>query len=201
MDEVTFNGLALLRSNGKVMTPRPTSERLVAEACRRLPKSRRRVADVGTGSGAIAIAIGRACPEAEVWATDTNAAAVRLAHANVYRHRLTSRVFVRQGDLLDPVPAPVDLIVANLPYVPVATAADHPDLWVEPADAVFAAGDGLDPYRRLIDAATTWLASDGTLLLQLHGQFIAAGRAGLPALRAAIDDSRLAVDASMADAA
>jgi methylase of polypeptide subunit release factors len=196
VDEVTFYGLVLLRNEGLVMTPRATSERLVFEAlCRLNGRGRCRIADVGTGSGAIAIAIASACPEVEVWATDANAVAVRLARANVRLHGLAARVFVERGDLLAPVPAPLDLIVANLPYVPEAAAADHPDLWTEPAEAVFAAGDGLGPYRRLVDDARDWLAADGALLLQLDRRILAAGRNDLAALRAGIDDVPPAVDA------
>ena len=186
---VTFNGLALLNAPGEVMTPRPASELLVREALRRLGDRGGRVADVGTGSGAIAIAIAAACPGAEVWATDTSANAVRLARANVRRHGLQARVFVAQGDLLDPVPAPLDLIVANLPYVPERTAFRHPELWVEPAGAVFAAGDGLGAYRRLIDAASTRLAPDGALLVQIDRNVLASRRVGLPALQAILAGS------------
>jgi release factor glutamine methyltransferase len=192
--EVTFNGLTLLSAPGRVMTPRPASERLVAEAQRRLSKNpHARIADVGTGSGAIAIAIAVACPGAEIWATDTNANAVRLARANVRRYHLEDRVFVRQGDLLDPVPAPLDLIVANLPYVPAISASKHPDLRIEPADAVFAAGDGRGPYRRLVEAARCYLTADGALLLQLDRDVLGASRAGLPALRMSLDNSRSAL--------
>ncbi len=60
---------------------------------------------------------------------------------------------MRRGDLLGPVPGLLDVIVANLPYVAAATVADHPELEREPFAAVFASGDGLDPYRRLVDAA------------------------------------------------
>jgi release factor glutamine methyltransferase len=198
VDEVIFNGLALWRDEGRVMTPRRTSERLVAEACRRLRCGRWRVADVGTGNGAIAIAIAGACPGAEMWATDDDRAAVLLARANVERYGLGRRVFVRRGDLLEPVPRPVDVIVANLPYLPEAAAAEHPDLQREPTRAVFAAGDGLDPYRRLVDAAGEWLVSDGTLLLQLDGRVLVTGRGELPALRRAIDLSRTTLASSAA---
>ncbi|MGH3038264.1 MAG: methyltransferase [Gaiellaceae bacterium] len=144
---------------------------------------------LGTGGGAIAVAIAHKCPNVEVWATDTSRSAVQLARANVRRHRLEDRVFVRQCDLLDEVPAPVDLIVANLPYVPESTAAEHPDLLVEPFESVFATGDGLGPYRRLVHGAADWLADDGELLLQLHRQIFAATRAELSALSAALDAS------------
>ena len=195
MGQVPFNGLTLLSAPGWVMTPRQASELMVSEACKRLAGRRAaRMADVGTGSGAIAIAIAIECPNVEVWATDTSGFAVALARANVRRHELEDRVFVRHCDLLEAVPAPVDLIVANLPYVPESTAPRHPDLLVEPWNAVFAAGDGLDPYRRLVDAAGTWLADDGELLVQLHRQVFTASRSELPALRAAFDASSRSED-------
>jgi release factor glutamine methyltransferase len=184
--EVTFNGLKLLTLPGLVMTPRPTSEQLVAAACAHVGDGQARAVDVGTGSGAIAIAIARVCPNAEVWATDTSRSAVRLARANVLRHGLAGRVFVRQGDLLAPVPGPADVIVANLPYVPAANASDRSELDAEPFDAVFVEGDGLDPYRRLVDGAMTRLADGGVLLLQLDRRLVAAGHSELPALAAAL---------------
>jgi release factor glutamine methyltransferase len=183
---ITFNGLSLLSAPDRVMTPRPASERLVAEAGARLVGRSARVADVGTGGGAIAVAIAIELPDVEVWATDTSRNAVLLARANVRRLGLEDRVFVRRCDLLDEVPAPVDLIVANLPYVPESAAAEHPDLWTEPFGAVFAPGDGLGPYRRLIDAAPSWLADEGELLLQLDRQVFAATRAELRTLSAAL---------------
>jgi HemK-like putative methylase len=143
--EVTFNGLQLVTSPGRVMTPRSTSEQLVAAARARIGDGRSRVLDVGTGNGAVAIAIAKACPHAEVWATDTSAEAVLLARANVRRHRLGDRVSVSHGDLLAPVDGRFDVIAANLPYVPASAAADYPELDAEPFDAVFAAGDGLEP--------------------------------------------------------
>jgi release factor glutamine methyltransferase len=189
MGIVTFNGLVLATAPGRVMVPRSASEQLVATACARLAGRPARVADVGTGSGAIAIAIANACPNVEVWATDISRSAVALARANVRRHRLEDRVFVRAGDLLTPVPGPVDLIVANLPYLAASTAAQHPDLVSEPAAAVFAAGDGLEPYRRLVDAAGTQLADGGALLLQLNRRVVEASRAELPALRASLGNT------------
>jgi len=183
---VTFNGLALATAPGRVMTPRGATEQLVAAACARLAGRPARVADVGTGSGAIAVAIADVCPNIEVWATDISRSAVALARANVRRHGLEARVFVRHGDLLTPVPEPVDLIVANLPYLAASTAARHPDLASEPTAAVFAAGDGLEPYRRLVDAAARRLTEGGSLLLQLDRQVVEASRSELPALRTAL---------------
>jgi release factor glutamine methyltransferase len=186
---VTFNGLALATAPGRVMTPRAASEQLVAAACALLAGRRPRVADVGTGSGAIAVAIANVCPNVEVWATDVSRSAVALARANVRRHGLEARVFVRHGDLLTPVPGPVDLIVANLPYVAASAAARHPDLASEPTAAVFAAGDGLEPYRRLVDAAARRLTEGGGLLLQLDRRVVEASRFELPALRTALGNT------------
>jgi release factor glutamine methyltransferase len=193
-EEVTFSGLTLLSAPGRVMTPRHASERVVSEACARLAGRRARVADVGTGSGAVGIAIARRCPGVEVWATDTSLDAVALARANVRRHGLQDRVFVRHCDLLAAVPAPVDVIVANLPYLPASRAPHQSDLLVEPWNAVFAAGDGLDPYRRLVDAAGTWLADDGQVLLQLYRRVFASHN-DLDALRTALGASSSSDDA------
>lgn len=195
MGTVTFNGLALATAPGRVMMPRAASEQLVAAACARLAGRPARVVDVGTGNGAIAIAIANVCPNVEVWATDISRSAVALARANVLRHGLEDRVFVRHGDLLAPVPGPVDLIVANLPYVAASTAAQHPDLASEPTAAVFAAGDGLEPYRRLVDSAATQLTEGGGLLLQLDRRVVAASRGDLPMLCAALGKTVQAVAA------
>ena len=183
---MTFEGLQLLSLPGRVMTPRATSEQLVHAAREWIGDGAARVVDVGTGGGAIAIAIATACPCAEVWATDIGRSAVLLASANVRRRGLADRVHVRHGDLLAPVAGLFDVIVANLPYVPAATAADHPELADEPFDAVFAAGDGRTHYRRLVAAAATRLAVDGLLLLQLDRRVLAASFEELPALTAAL---------------
>ena len=188
MSEITFDGLTLLGLPGRVMTPRATSEPLVAAARARIGDRPARIADVGTGSGALAVAIAHACPRAEVWASDTSAAAAVLACVNVHRHALADRVHVRRGDLLAPLPGTFDVVVANLPYVPASAAAAHPDLAAEPFDAVFAPGDGLGGYRRLVGEAAARLTDDGALLLQLDGRLVARERDELPALRAALRD-------------
>lgn len=170
------------------MTPRPASEQLVAAAVACVGSSAARVAEVGTGSGAIAVAIASACPQAEVWATDVAPPAVALARANVRRHGLEDRVFVRRGDLLDPVAGSFDLIVANLPYIAAAAAACHPELEREPFAAVFSPRDGLDPYRRLIHTAWVRLVPGGALVFQLYRRAVGASRGELPALRVALDE-------------
>jgi release factor glutamine methyltransferase len=186
MGRVSFQGLSLVTAPGRVMTPRPATEQLVAAALERLGERPARVVDVGTGSGALAIAIAARAPLVQVWATDSSRCAVALARANVHRHGLDGRVIVRHGDLLEPVPGPVELIVANLPYLPASAAAHYPDLAVEPAAAVFAAGDGLDPYRRLIDTSAERLTADGALVIQLHRRVLVAARDELAALQTAL---------------
>jgi release factor glutamine methyltransferase len=150
MQFTEFDGLTFLTAPRRVMTPWPASRQLVAVASSHLGGRAAAVADVGTGSGALAIAIATRCPNVEVWATDTSRSACALGEANVRRHGLEDRVFVRQGDLLTPIPGRLDLVVANLPYLAGDTAAAHPELADQPFAAVFGAGDGLGPYRRLL---------------------------------------------------
>jgi HemK-like putative methylase len=177
------------------MAPRSASEQLVVQALELVGDRPARVVDVGTGSGAIAIAIAAAAPQVEVWATDTSRCAVGLARLNVRRHGLDGRVTVRHGDLLDSVPGTFDVIVANLPYLPRLAAPFHPDLETEPSDAVFADGDGLEPYRRLLAASAARLSADGALAIQLHRRVLVAARAELPTLRAALGDGAMRADA------
>ena len=187
-NSVTFHGLTLATSPGRVMTPRPASEKLVDVALALLGSRPARIVDVGTGSGAIAIAIAAELPHVEVLATDTSPAALALARLNVARLGLSERVSVRRGDLLEPISGLVDLIVSNLPYLPITAASDHEDLINEPTDAVFAPGDGLDPYRRLIAASEQRLRTGGALIIQLHGDVITARRGELQTLATRIED-------------
>jgi release factor glutamine methyltransferase len=156
------------------MTPRPTTERLVATAVELLGDRQARIVDVGTGSGAVAIALATALPRAEVFATDTSTRAVLLARANVALLGLAGRVTVLHGDLLAPVAGTFDLIAANLPYLPLAEAAEHPELDGDPPEAVFARGDGLDAYRTLVAASRERLRPNGTLVIQLRRRVLAA---------------------------
>ena len=177
----TFGVLELVTSPF-VMTPRKTSLGLVACATGHLDGEAGVVVDVGTGSGAVALAIARAAPRASVWATDTSPAAVELAKLNAQRAGVDGRVAVRQGDLLDPFSGRADVIVANLPYLPLSERPSHPDLESEPLSAVFAEGDGLGLVRRLVAAARRRLTPDGLLALQIRGRMHAATRPELHVL-------------------
>ena len=180
MQTVDFAGLELLMAPGVVMTPRPASAALVSCALEHVGDREAVVADVGTGSGAIAIAVARSAPNATVWATDVSAAAVALARRNAARNGADVRV--RRGDLLDPVPGPIDVVLANLPYLPYAERPLHPDLDGEPRGAVYSPGDGLGPYRRLLAAARKRLAPGGLLALQFRAELVAATAGELGAL-------------------
>ena len=182
MESVRFHGLALATAPGTVMTPRPATEALVDRALELVGDAPARVADVGTGSGAIAVALALRTPRAEIWATDTSAAAVWLARVNAGRLGVADRVRIVHGDLLEPVPGDLDLVLANLPYLPESEAGD-PDVRGEPPEAVLAPGDGLAPYRRLLAQCERRLAERGVVVVQLRRRVLEAGRAELHLLR------------------
>ena len=169
-----FHGIGLLTAPGRVMTPRPATEALVDRALERIGDRPARVADVGTGSGAIAVALALGAANAEIWATDTSAACVELAATNVARLGLLDRVHVVEGDLLDPIPGALDLVVANLPYLPAREASRHPELEGEPLAALYAPGDGLGPLRRLFEQARDRLRPDGVVVYQYRGEVFEA---------------------------
>ena len=182
----TFHGLDLLTAPGRVFTPRQTTEALVDAALARIDDRPATVADVGTGTGAIAVAIAVAAPEVEVWATDTSPAAVELARANARRHGVDSRVHVVPGNLLEPVPDTVDVVVANLPYLP--ESERRPEYDAEPAEAIYAPGDGLGPLRTLVAlCADGKLAMPGWVLVQYHRDVLEADCQHLPELRQELD--------------
>jgi release factor glutamine methyltransferase len=178
-----FHGVRLLTAPGRVMTPRPATEALVDRALELVGDGPVQVADVGTGSGAIAVSLALLAPHATVWATDLSPAAVELARANVERLGLQDRVQILEGDLLEPAPEGLDLVVANLPYLPAREAAAHPELEGEPVAAVFAAGDGLGPLSRLFEQAYDRLRAGGSVVYQYRGEVFEARREELPLLQ------------------
>jgi release factor glutamine methyltransferase len=169
-----FHGLTFVTDPGRVFSPRPTSEQLVDAALERIGLAPARVADVGTGSGAVAITLALRAPQIDVWASDTCGRALELASQNA--DRLGARVHLVRGDLLDGLPRDLDVIVANLPYLPPGT----PGYEEEPPAAVYSSGDGLDHYRRLIAGAGDHLSPDGAMLIQFHGEVLEAERSELP---------------------
>jgi release factor glutamine methyltransferase len=172
--ETTFAGLPFGISPGRVFTPRAATEHLVRRALDVIGDEPKRVADVGTGSGVIGVTLAVTRPSIEVWATDVSPEAVELARANAERHGVDDRVHVLAGDLLDPVPGRVDVVVANLPYLPDSLHdARYDD---EPPLAIYAPGDGLGPYRRLLNACREGklVTPGGVVLIQFHRQALVA---------------------------
>jgi release factor glutamine methyltransferase len=175
-----------------VLIPRPETEHVVEVALERLsaagiqidmktgaPSPRLRIADVGTGSGCIAIALAHELPHAEIFATDISVAALHIARCNGARHRVDDRVHFVETDLLEGIslsplavarsPRLFDLIVSNPPYVGRDDAAslerevrEH-----EPEAALFGGPTGIEIYARLIQQADALLRPGGNLVLEL----------------------------------
>jgi release factor glutamine methyltransferase len=190
----TFHGLDFVTAPGRVFTPRATTEALVDAALAHIDNRRLRIADVGTGSGVIGVSIAVAAPQVEVFATDINADAVSLARENAARHGVGDRFHAFEGDLLTPVPGQVDLVVANLPYLP--EDEPNPELAAEPPEAVYAPGDGLGPLRQLLQVCEAGkLAMPGFALLQYRGEVLEADCQHLPQLRERLAERTAAASA------
>ncbi|MDO8490967.1 MAG: peptide chain release factor N(5)-glutamine methyltransferase [Dehalococcoidia bacterium] len=155
----------------RVLIPRPETELLVEcalEWASRHPQAHR-IADIGTGSGAIAIALALNLPEATVLAGDISAEALEVARVNCLGQGVAERVMLVHGDLLACLAEPVDLIVANLPYIETSQMDFlSPDICCfEPAVALDGGEDGLEVVRRLLSSALSALKSGGALLLEI----------------------------------
>ena len=133
---------------------------------------RLRIVDVGTGSGAIALALATQLPAAEIHATDISSEALEVARANAARHELASRIEFHRADLLSGFPpASFDIVVSNPPYVG-ETEVGSVQLEVrkfEPRNAVFAGPTGLEIIERLIPQAQSVLRSGGWLVFEISG--------------------------------
>jgi len=151
------------------LIPRPETELLVELALARLDAAPRHVADLGTGSGAIALALASERPAARVVATDSSAAALAVARANATSHGLGNVEF-RHGPWWAPLAGErFDLVASNPPYIAAADPhLDQGDLRFEPASALASGADGLDDIRRIIAGAPDHLHPGGWLLLE-HG--------------------------------
>jgi release factor glutamine methyltransferase len=163
-----------------VLIPRPETEHLIETV---LPLARAgsnsRIADVGTGSGCIALALASELPSAEIHATDISAEALEIARANAARHQLERRIHFHQTDLLHGLdPAEFDFVVSNPPYVG-EREQDEVQLEVrtfEPRHAVFAGPTGLEVIERLIPEAQTALKPGGWLVIEISGTIVAQVR-------------------------
>ena len=170
-----------LEAGPQALVPRPETERLVELVLQDLARTSAPVVlDVGTGSGAIAVALARERPDAEVWASDVDERALRLAERNV--RRCAPDVRLVASDLLDaPALAPLlprlDALVSNPPYLPDADATHLPaEVRHDPPRALFGGPDGLGPFRRLAAQAAGRLANAVPLWLELDPRTVHAAR-------------------------
>lgn len=159
-----------------VLIPRPETETLVEKAIAWLQASpeRRTVADIGTGSGVIAVNLAMHVPGVYILATDISLPALKVAKRNAIKFDVTGRIDFVQCDLLpthhDPLPTDLhfDLICANLPYIPSKTLPTLPVFGKEPTIALNGGEDGFSLIRRLLKIAPEWLAPNGMILLEIE---------------------------------
>lgn len=159
-----------LKVSPAVLIPRAETELVVARALHHLaPNTSANVLDLGTGSGAIALAVALERPRAQVWASDESINALALARDNAKANHLGNLIFQRSDWFTDLAPQRFDLILSNPPYI----AEGDPDLEPavlahEPRSALIAGADGLSALRKIITAAPQFLAPGGWLVLE-HG--------------------------------
>ncbi|MDP2720102.1 MAG: peptide chain release factor N(5)-glutamine methyltransferase [Dehalococcoidia bacterium] len=199
-----FFGLSFYVDN-RVLIPRPETELLV-ETTLELIKSKYPAqlpvtVDVGTGSGAIAISLASKLPNHRIYATDISPDALEVARINCSRHQVCSRVTLLEGNLLEPLPEPVDIVVANLPYIPRSTYKSlGPEILnFEPPGALNGGENGLFYIFEILEQSRTRLRPGASLLLEIgeeqstevmeraHSVF---PRAGISSLRDLADKKR-----------
>ena len=167
-----FYGINLL-VNPNVLIPRPETEFLVEHtlfmALMGMESADLVIADIGTGTGAIAINLGIHLPSARVYAIDNFDPVLDVTSYNVRSHNVTDRVTLLKGNLLEPLPEPVEVIVANLPYIPSDRIPTlQPEIQWEPQTALDGGNDGLDLIDQLLNqAAEGKLKPHGVIILEI----------------------------------
>jgi release factor glutamine methyltransferase len=153
-----------------VLIPRPETEGIVEAVLqlRRERTARLRIADVGTGSGCLAVTLATLYPQAQVLASDVSEPALQVAGRNAARHGVTNRIRFSRSDMLGDLGADFDVIVSNPPYIPdgdllnlAPEVRDH-----EPAIALFAGPAGMQAITTLVQRAPAWLAGNGLLVIE-----------------------------------
>ena len=168
LGEQEFYGLRL-RVGPAVLIPRPETEHLVEAVLSRLPSDRAvRIADVGTGSGAIALALAHSLPLATVDAVDLSEEALAVAESNAHSLGLADRIGFHRSDLLAAVAERrYDCIASNPPYVPAEEQLEPQVALWEPHTALFAGTDGMAVLERLLPQALRCLAEGGIFATEL----------------------------------
>jgi len=161
-----------LEVNKDVLIPRPDTEVIVEEIlniAKKTVSTRINILDIGTGSGAIAIALACEIPHASVMATDISLAALDVARRNACSLGIQNQIDFRQGDLLEPVKGIFDIIASNPPYIGAQEYEELPEgvRAFEPREALLAGKSGLEFYEKLIYQAEGYLEKNGWLLLEI----------------------------------
>ncbi len=154
--------------DARVLVPRPESELLVElamDCARKYPVSY--IADIGTGSGAIAISLAVYLPQASIYAVDLSSDALEVARLNMEKHGVSHRITLLEGNLLEPLTVPMDIIIANLPYVRKTDLAGMPFARYEPALALDGGESGLEKIFQLGNQIQGKLKPEGCLLIEI----------------------------------
>jgi release factor glutamine methyltransferase len=166
-----FFGINLIVTPNTII-PRPDTEILVEKAIElantKLPESCL-IADIGTGCGAIAIALAKHLPKAKIYATDISIPALEVANSNCQHHGVSERVVLLHGDVLEPLSEPVHLIVSNLPYIKESELSTMPPeiAMYEPQIAFAGGKDGLRLVEKLLSQVKEKLLKDGAVLIEI----------------------------------
>jgi len=154
--------------NPSVLIPRPESELLVEEVLKLAQNHTvSSIAEIGTGCGAIAISLALNLIQAKIYATDISTSALKVALLNCQKHGVADRICLLQGDMLKPLPEPVDLIIANLPYVSEIELPQISSAGFEPLLALNGGRDGLERIHQLCYEVSQKLHPEGSLLLEI----------------------------------
>jgi len=170
INEAWFAGLPFYVDQSVLIPRSPIAELIEARFTPWLHEAGvRRILDIGTGSGCIAIACAHAFPDAMVDANDVDSAVLDISKRNIERHQLTRRVHLFQANVFQGMPAATyDLIVSNPPYVSTAEMGELPaEYQQEPATALHAGMDGLDVVRTILRKAGSYLAEHGVLIVEV----------------------------------
>lgn len=186
----------MFRVSPDVLIPRPETELLVERAIEWLANHPRQrlAADVGTGSGCIAISLARQVRDLRILALDISLPALRIAQDNARRHQALEQVWLVQSDLLAASQRPLDLICANLPYIPSETLHQLRVHGKEPGLALDGGPDGLQPIRRLLQTAGGQLGEGGAMLLEIEAS---QGQAVLDLCRQTFPGDRIELHADL----